>query len=68
VEEFLLLGQVPGTNLVINFWQWALLFGLVLLVVLARVELRYYRIIREQLTKYLMAKRIDPTTLDQAAL
>jgi hypothetical protein len=70
VEEFLLLGQVPGTNLIISFWQWAIIFGLILLVVLGRFEFRYNRVIREQLakTRALMAKRVDPTTLDQVAL
>ncbi len=70
MEEFLLLGQIPGTNLVITFGQWALLFSLVLAAAVVRVELRRSQDLKRQLsdTQSLMAKRVDATILDQVAL
>lgn len=68
MEEFLLLGQVPGTNMVINFWQWTLVFGALLVLVGLRIEFRRYRQWRHDLaaTQLLMSKRVDATILDQA--
>jgi hypothetical protein len=71
VEDFLLLGQIPGTNLVITFWQWAMIFSLLLAVVLCRIELRRYLQNKRQatqVTKKAKVKKTDPTVLDQAAL
>jgi hypothetical protein len=70
MEDFLLLGQIPGTNVVITFWQWAVIFGLVFLVVLVRVELHRNRNLKLALAsaRKLMSKRVDPNLLDQAAI
>ena len=70
MEEFLLLGQIPGTNLVITFGQWALIFSLILTGVLLRREIRRNHEQQRQLsdTQSLMSKRVDATILDQVAL
>jgi hypothetical protein len=70
VEEFLLLGQIPGTNLVITFWQWAIILGCLFGMVMVWRQLRHNKHVQRKIaqTKALMAKRVDPTTLDQAAL
>jgi hypothetical protein len=70
VEEFLLLGQIPGTNLVITFWQWAIILGCLLGMVIVWRHLRHNTLLQRKFaqTKALMAKRVDPTALDQVAL
>ena len=70
MEEFLLLGQIPGTNLVITFGQWALIFSLILTGVLLRREIRRNHEQQRQLsdTQLPMSKRVDATILDQVAL
>jgi hypothetical protein len=69
VEDFLLLGRIPGTNIVISFWQWAMIFSLLLAVALCRVELRRYQQTKLMATDVAEAT-IKPTkakALDQAA-
>lgn len=70
MENFLLLGQIPGTNMVITFGQWAILFSGLLMTFIIWHKLRQSQLVQQKLaqTKALMAKRIDPTILDQIAL
>ena len=56
MESFLLLGEIPGTTIVITFDMWALLVsGLVMLGGL--VWLRRHRYVLERLPK-LLAERV----------
>lgn len=70
MEDFLLLGRVPGTNVVITFWQWAIIFVCLIGVVFAWRQIRHNKLLQQKIanTKALMAKRVDSTTLDQVAL
>ena len=70
MEDFLLLGQIPGTNVVITFWQWAIIVGCGLGMLIIWRQLRNNKHLQHKYaqTKALMTKRVDPTALDQAAL
>jgi hypothetical protein len=70
VEEFLLLGQIPGTNVVITFWQWAIIFGCLFGMAVVWRQLRHNKLSLSKfiLIKSLLVKRVDSTALDQVAL
>jgi hypothetical protein len=71
VEEFLLLGQIPGTNVVITFWQWAIIFGCLFGMAVVWRQLRHNKLsLSKKFTfiRSLLVKRVDSTALDQVAL
>lgn len=70
MEEFLLLGQIPGTHIVITFWMWLLAFLLIGGSVAARlgyVHRKQLRMTAEQV-KQTLRKRYTTKLVDEISL
>ena len=69
MAELLLLGQIPGTNIVITFWMWLLVFSLILsMYTLWRVHTKRWQPKQIVLIWQRFMKKQLNDRLDQAAL